>query len=128
MPDWLIIVIAVLVLLVIVLAIAGDVWNRRHRARTADDLLQRVRSADRALADAVADDHGWDREVLLAAARAAFAERHPGLSGRDPVLVLVDDRPGTDEDRAVFEVPDGTATRSITLLRTADGWAPEAPA
>lgn len=128
MPDWLIIVIAVLVLLVIVLAIAGDVWNRRHRARTADDLLQRVRSADRALADAVADDHGWDRDVLLAAARAAFAARHPGLSGRDPVLVLVDDRPGIDEDRAVFEVPDGTASRSITLLRTGDGWVPEPPA
>lgn len=125
MPDWLLIVIAVLVLLVVALAVAGDLWNRRHRARTAADLLERVRGADRALADAAADDHGWDRPALEAAARAAFAARHPELTGRDPVLVLVDDRPGIEEDRAVFEVHDGPRRRTITLLRAGDGWVPE---
>ena len=127
MPTWLIVVIVVLIALVIVLAIAGDVWNRRHRARTDAELLARVQAADHALADAVAADHGWDRAVLEAAAREAFVRQHPALAGLDPVLVLVDDRPGTDEDRAVFEIVEGGRRHTITLLRAGDVWAPEGP-
>lgn len=126
MPTWLIVVPAVLVLLVIVFAVAGDLWNRRHRARTAAELLERVKSADNALAAAIATDYGWDRSVLEAAAREAFVARHPALAGLDPVLVLVDDRPGTDEDRAVFEIIEGGRRHAITLLRDGDRWSAEA--
>jgi hypothetical protein len=126
-PTWLIVVLCVLVLLVIVFAIAGDLWNRRHRARTAEELVARVSAADHALSDAVAADHGWDRALLEAAAREAFVRQHPALAGMDPVLVLVDDRPGTDEDRAVFEILEGGRRHAITLLRTGDRWNAELP-
>jgi Na+-transporting methylmalonyl-CoA/oxaloacetate decarboxylase gamma subunit len=125
MPTWLEIVLAVLVILVIAFFVAGELWNRRFRRRTDADLLERLAAADSALAQAVADDKGWDRAVLEQAATAAFAERFPGVLPSELHLVLVDDRPGTDEDRAVFEARVAGGLQSVTLLRTGDAWAGE---
>lgn len=127
MPTWLIIVLGVLVLLVLVLAISGAAWNRRHRERTRADLLARITSADRALAAAVAADRGWDRSVLDAAARSALADRDPALAGATLTLILVDDQPGTEDDRAVFEV-DGGESAPLTLIRRGGTWHADAGA
>jgi type II secretory pathway pseudopilin PulG len=125
-PTWLEILLVAIVLIAILLAVAGNLWNRRHRARTREDLLARLATADQALAAAVATDKGWDRDVLERAARAGFAASHPGLEPADLHLVLVDDRPGTDEDRAVFEATFAGGAHTVTLLRSGDAWHAEA--
>jgi hypothetical protein len=85
-----------------------------------------VAAADQALEQARAEDRGWDRELLEAAARAALEEQRPGVAFRELHLVLVDDRPGVEEDRAhVVAVSDGAEAR-VVLARGADGaWACE---
>jgi hypothetical protein len=124
-PAWLEILLIALVALVILLA-AGGMWlaNRRERA-TRESFRRDVEAADRALAAAAAADRGWDREALEAAARAAFAAERPGLEARELTLIEVLDRPGTDEDKAVFHVrhPEGDAR--LVLGRTGDTWAAE---
>lgn len=124
MPTWLLIVLLGLVLLVVVLAVAGELWNRRHRARTSEDLIRRTAEADQALAAAAAADRGWDREALQAAADAGFAAVHGDPDPPGPVLVLVEDRPGTEEDVAVFEATVGGRRRTVTLRRSEQGWNP----
>lgn len=121
MPDWLLILIAVLAVLIVVLAVAGSAWNRRHRERTDAGLLDRITLADRALAAAVAADRGWDRDTLHAAARTALAARDPAHADAALVLTVVDDQPGTDDDRAEFEVAGGAAP-SLTLVRRGGTW------
>jgi hypothetical protein len=121
MPVWLIIVLVVL----LVLAVGGAIARRAQLARTRpafEDSLERV---NRDLAAAAAEDRGWDRDTLERAARAVYAEQR----GADPerlVLLEVRDRPGTDEDQAVFraEEPGGTAHR-LTLGRSAGNWVHE---
>lgn len=122
MPTWLEILLVAIVLLVVLLAVAGNLWNRRHRARTREELLGRLAAADQALSAAVATDRGWDRDLLERAARAGFAAAYPGLEPADLHLVLVDDRPGTDEDRAVFEATVAGGSHTVTLLRSGDAW------
>jgi hypothetical protein len=60
--------------------------------------------------------------VVESAARAAFAERHPGEHVTELVLTQVVDPPGTDEDKAVFRVnaPDGE--HRLTLGRRGGDW------
>jgi hypothetical protein len=127
MPTWLTVVLVALVVLALVLLGAGLLWNRRFLARTRGDLLQRVAAADNALALAVAGDRGWDRARMEAAATAAFAAAQPGLTPVDLHLVLVDDRPGTDQDRAVFEATFAGAPREVTIVRRGDEWLPATP-
>jgi hypothetical protein len=76
-----------------------------------------VQEADQELARAHADDKGWERGGLESAARAAFSDRH----GREPQalhLVQVVDRPGIDEDQAIFEAEG----ERLVLGRTGDSW------
>ena len=65
-----------------------------------------MREADQHLAAAHAEDNGWERTGLEAAARSAIEQR-TGAAPRELVLVQVIDRPGTDADEAVFHA-DGT--------------------
>jgi hypothetical protein len=115
--DPILIVILVVVVLLAALFVGGYVASgRRHRAEQAT-LRARVEEADQHLARAHADDKGWGRSGLEAAAREAFRERH----GRDAgtlMLVQVVDRPGTDEDEAVFHA-DG---ERLVLGRSGDRW------
>jgi biopolymer transport protein ExbB/TolQ len=113
MPTWLIIVLAVLVLL----AVGGLIARTQQLKRSRPAFERSLTQADRDLAAAAASDRGWDRAVLEAAARRAYAARHGGEPD-DLVLVEVLDRPGTDEDEAVFSA----GGQRVILNRTGDEW------
>jgi hypothetical protein len=114
MPLWLIIVIVVL----IVLAGGGILARRRQLARTRPAFERRLTQADHDLAEAAAADRGWDRRLLEAAARRIYADQHGGAQPETLTLVEVLDRPGKDEDEAVFDA-DG---QRIALGRRGDDW------
>ena len=59
-------------------------------------------AADSALEQARAVDRGWHREAMEQVARDAIAESRSEWNYDDLHLVLVDDRPGIEEDRAQF--------------------------
>ena len=117
------IVVLVIVLLVLVLGIGGYIASgRRHRAD--DDALQKeLEAANEALALARASDRGWERALLDEACRAAFAERS-AAEIRELQLVQVVDRPGTEEDQAVFRVVTDHGSEYLHLDRHGDVWIP----
>jgi Flp pilus assembly protein TadB len=117
------IVFGVIVLIALVLGFLGV---RARDRRQAGHWEQHVRAADAALADAAATDRGWQRETMEQAARAALTEMRPELSPRDLLLVLVDDKPGVDEDRAHFvAVTEGGDEARVVLARQGDLWVAE---
>ena len=99
--DPLAVVLIVIAVVVLLLFAGGYVANARRRDAERAALHARAQEADRNLAAAHAEDKGWERGTLEEAARRAFAERH-GVQPRELRLVQVVDRPGTDEDEAVF--------------------------
>jgi len=117
------IVLVVLAALVVVLATGGWVAATRSARTRERTLVEELRTAERALAQAHATDKGWDRELLESAAREAVAERFGAGPIKALQLVQVIDRPGTDADQAVFrvETTDGDEHR-ITLGRTGGVW------
>jgi hypothetical protein len=123
MPTWLVIVLVALALIVIVLALGGGVAVTRRRHRDAASFEVQLEEANRALAAAHAQDKGWEPEALREAARRAFEVERPGVEIRDMALVQVVDRPGIEEDEAVFrfETADGNV-RHLTLDRSSQGW------
>jgi hypothetical protein len=117
------IVIGVVVLILLVLGFMGARARDRRQAGTWE---ARVRSADAALAQAAASDRGWQRDVMEGAARAALSESRPGWTYGDLLLVLVDDRPGIEEDRAHFvAVAEGGDEARVVLSRQGDRWVAE---
>jgi hypothetical protein len=96
------------------------VANARRARGGEDELRVALREADRALAAARAVDRGWDREAMEAAARAAFAARSPAEVG-ELLLLQVVDRPGTEEDQALFRVVTDAGSEEILCVRDADG-------
>jgi hypothetical protein len=120
------IVLIVLAAVVTLLLVFGLLGARARERRQAGSWEQAVRSADAALAQAAASDRGWQREAMEAAARTALNEARPGWSYENLHLVLVDDRPGIDEDRAHFvAVDEGGEQARIVLSREGDRWSPE---
>jgi hypothetical protein len=117
MPTWLAIVIGVFVALVILLAIGGIIGRRRQLAATQDRFEASLAQVNRDLAAAHAQDRGWAREGLEAAARAAYAEQR-GSEPSELTLVQIVDRPGTDEDKAVFAI----GGERLTLGRARGEW------
>jgi predicted DNA repair protein MutK len=113
------IVVGVIVVLAVLLFAGGLYASGRRRDKLADSLLARIEAADAALADARAQDRGWERATIEAAARAAIAPREV----RELHLVQVVDKPGTDADQAVFRVvgADG-AEHTVTLGRRDGAW------
>ncbi len=122
-----VIVLAVVAVLLVGLFVGGLVANRRHYRTRGGAYSRHVAEADRALEQARAADRGWDREVLESAARLALAEQRPDSSYEGLHLVLVDDQPGVEEDRAelVAVGPDGNAKLSLAR-RDPEGWVVEA--
>jgi hypothetical protein len=60
------------------------------------------------------------------AAREALEEARPGWSYGDLHLVLVDDRPGIEEDRAHFvAIDDDGQEARVVLCREGDRWSAE---
>jgi hypothetical protein len=90
------------------------------RAREHDSLADRIAEADRGLAAARADDRGWDRALLEQAAREALESLGTRVTGLE--LIRVVDRPGTDEDRALFRATTADGFQEIELARRGDAW------
>jgi hypothetical protein len=116
------IILIVLAALFLLLFIGGFLVNdRRQRAREAE-LHAQIEAADNALAQARADDRGWDLPALEAVAREACASRFGGRQPEALHLVQVLDRPGTDADEAVFRAIDGDHEEDVVLGRESGQW------
>ena len=120
------IIIVVFVLLVVLLIVGGLIASSRRARGGEDELRVAVREADQALALARAGDRGWERGVMEAAAREAFAARSPA-EVRELLLMQVVDRPGTEEDQALFRVITDAGSEEILLVRHGDAWGAAAP-
>jgi type II secretory pathway pseudopilin PulG len=116
-----VVIVVVIVLLVLLLIVGGLIANARRARGGEEDLRAALREADQALALARAEDRGWERSALEAAARAAFAARSPA-EVRELLLVQVVDRPGTEEDQALFRVVTDVGSEEILLVRQGDAW------
>jgi Tfp pilus assembly protein PilX len=117
MPTWLIVVLVVLV----VLAVGGAVARAMQLRRTQTAFEARLLQADHDLAQAAANDRGWDRSTLESAARRIYAEQR-GAEPTELQLVEVLDRPGTEQDFAVFQA----SGHRLTLGRQSGEWVLEA--
>ena len=120
MPTWLIIVLVVL----LVLAVGGVIARSMQLRRTEGAFRERVERANHDLAEAAAADRGWDRETLESAARRICSEQ-VGSEPSELLLVEVLDRPGTDEDQAIFQIDTEGRRRHLTLGRQGGEWALE---
>ena len=95
--------------------------RNRQLARSRPAFERALAHVDQDLAAAAASDRGWDRALLEAAARRIFFEQR----GEDPdelTLVEVIDKPGTDDDQAVFDVSAGGDRRRVVLGRRDGDW------
>ena len=108
--------------LLLLFFIGGIVYTMRRWRRLGRDFYRHVRAADAALEQARAEDKGWDREALEAAARQGLAAERPDFQAEELHLVLVDDRPGVTEDRAEFVAMGAGGTARIGLIREESGW------
>jgi len=118
MPTWLAIVIVVLVLL----AVGGYFATRQRLARTRPAFDARLAKVNQELAAALAEDRGWQPERLEEAARAAWAQQRPDEEPEAVTLYEVLDRPGKQEDKAVFQFRAGGHEHLLTLGRSDDEW------
>ena len=117
MPTWLIIVLAVLFLLFV----GGVIARAMLQKRTQGEFDRQLEQANHDLAEAAAADRGWDRQRLEDAARRIYAEQR-GSEPTELLLVEVLDRPGTDEDQAVFRCGGEGSQLLLTLDRRGDDW------
>jgi hypothetical protein len=124
-PTWLIILLAVVAGLFVGLAVGGGVANARRHRRRAGRFELELDEVNRALAQAHASDKGWERGVLEAAARHAFAEQRPQDEVLELVLVQIVDPPGTVADKAVFRVVTESGEARLTLGRSEGDWVGE---
>jgi hypothetical protein len=120
------IILIIVVVLLVLLIVGGLVANGRRAREQEDETLSAVREADQALALARASDRGWERAVLEAAAREAFAARSPA-EVRELLLMRVVDRPGTEEDQALFRVVTDVGSEEILLVRHGGAWGTPGP-
>ena len=124
METWEIIVLAIVAVLIL-LAVGGAVARRRQLERTRGRFDANLMEVNRDLAAAHAEDRGWERSVLETTARQAYAAERGGSEPGELELVQVIDRPGTDDDKAVFRTgPDGR--ERLTLGRRDGQWVLEA--
>jgi hypothetical protein len=116
---------AILILVVVVVLavlVGGGLIASARRARAEEpELRARLQEADRQLAAARAQDRGWERATMETAVRRAFAARSPA-EPRELLLLQVVDRPGTDDDEAVFRVVTDAGAEDVRLVRRAGDW------
>ena len=111
------IVLIVIAAVLILLFVGGYVASRRH----TKDWSEHVAQAEQALEAAFATDRGWDRDLLHSAARDALGSHRPGWEYRDVHLVVVDDKPGVEQDRAHLVAVGHDGEARVVLARGADG-------
>src|SRR4051794_18783637 len=112
------IVIAV-VLVLLLLTVGGIVGRRRQLEATQGRFDANLEQVNRDLPVAHPEDRGWERSALEDAARRAYAGERDGAEPGEIVLTQVVDRPGTDDDKAVFRVG---ADERLPLGRGAGEW------
>ena len=117
MEAWIIILIVLAVLAL--LAVGGALAQRRRMAANRTRFTANLDRVNNDLAAAHAEDKGWDPDRLRAAARHALQEHGGGARDGDPTLVAVIDPPGTEDDKAIFELAGG---RQLTPGRRGDDW------
>jgi hypothetical protein len=123
METWEIIILVV-VAVIVLLAVGGAVARRRQLERSQGRFDEHLAEVNRDLAAAHAEDRGWERSLLEDAARQAYASERGSEPG-ELELVQVIDRPGTDDDHAVFRC--GPEARERLTLGRRDGqWVLEA--
>lgn len=116
------IVLIVVAVVLIVLFVGGLVAARARDREDAPQYDEHLREADHALEQARAADRGWDPALLEAAAREALASSHAGTEFGELVLVLVDDKPGVNEDRAHYDAHHAGEPVRVVLTRDDQGW------
>jgi hypothetical protein len=115
------IVLVVAGVVVLALIVGGLIASARF-ARADDPALRRdLEEADHALALARAQDKGWDRDAMEAVVRGALAARGEPVP-KDLLLVQVVDRPGTEQDEALFRAPLPGGDREVRLVRRGEAW------
>jgi hypothetical protein len=118
------VVLIVLVVLFALLFALGYAASRRRLGR--QDFAGDVARADRMLEQARAEDRGWNRQLLDEAARRALGAERPAFDWESLELVLVDDRPGVEEDRAHLMAMGSGENVRVVLAREPDGrWVAE---
>jgi hypothetical protein len=118
------IVLIVLAAIVLLFLVGGLIEARRRNNRPGRE--QHIRAADKALEQARAEDRGWDRELIHAAARLALNEHRPGFAPESLDLILVDDRPGIEEDRAhLIAAGPGESVRVVLARDPSGAWGVE---
>lgn len=118
-------IVILLAAIVVVLLVTGLVARRRRDEAGSGSYTRHVAEADSALERARASDKGWDRGSLERAAREALAERGPDGSYDDLHLVLVEDRPGVDEDLAHLVATGASGNVRVVLGRRDGAWVVE---
>jgi len=116
------IVILVVLALIVLLAVGGAIATARRTREREAQMRERVREANEALAAAHAEDKGWEREALEAAAREVATAQVGAGRVRSLELVQVVDRPGTDQDQAVFRVVTDAGEQQGVLGRRDGRW------
>src|SRR3954468_22569908 len=119
MPLWLILVIVVLAILIV----GGAIARNRQLARSRPAFERALAHVDQDLAAAAASDRGWDRAHLEASARRIAGEQF-GSEPEELTLVEVIDRPGTEDDQAVFDVTAAGGHHRLVLGRRDGDWVP----
>jgi hypothetical protein len=119
------IVLIIVGVIVLLFFIGGLLGAARRSRRQAGTYAQHVAAADQALEQARATDKGWERETMEAVARDALAQSKPGWTYSDLHLVLVDDRPGVEEDRAHFVAIGSDGESRVILARQGESWVAE---
>ena len=119
------IVLLVLAALLVLLFVGGYLANRRRFYADREAHARRIAEADQALEAARAADRGWERAELERAARAALEAERPEFRYDELALVLVDDRPGVEEDRAHFLASGREGEVRVLLARRDGGWTAE---
>ena len=110
--------------MLVVLAVGGFFARRALTRRTESQFRARLQQANHDRAESAAEDRGWDRALLESAARRIYAEQR----GAEPAVLLLTevlDRPGTDEDSAVFRVEGEGRKETLTLGRRDGDWVHE---
>jgi len=118
-------VLVIVAALLLLLFIGGLVAVAVRSRREAGSYERHVRDADRALEEARAGDRGWDRALMEGVARSALSDSRPDFAYGDLHLVLVEDRPGMDEDRAHFVAVGAEGEARVVLGRQAGAWVAE---
>lgn len=118
-------IVLILIGLLLLLALGGAIANTSRRRARAHHFERSLDEVNRRLADAHAEDKGWERSSLESKARQIFEAEQPGVAIVAMTLVQVIDRPGTDEDKAVFRFETAAGRRHLTLGRSAGEWLSE---